>query len=64
MCISNFCNAEPGGNLPVYADGELISVSLEHQVEVYAARNEDKIVRTPYPVELMVYSVAIIERGG
>lgn len=31
---------------------------VEHHVAVYAARNEDKIVRAPHPEELLVHSVA------
>ena len=31
---------------------------VEHHVAVYAARNEDKIVRAPRPAELLVHSVA------
>ena len=31
---------------------------VEHHVAVYAARNEDKIVRAPHPAELLVHSVA------
>jgi hypothetical protein len=29
LCISSFCNAEPGGNLPAGAEVGLISASLE-----------------------------------
>ena len=31
---------------------------VEHHVAVYAAKSEDKIVRTPHPAELLVHSVA------
>ena len=31
---------------------------VEHHIAVYAARNEDKIVRAPHPAELLVHSVA------
>ena len=31
---------------------------VEHHVAVYAARNEDKMVRAPHPAELLVHSIA------
>lgn len=31
---------------------------VEHHVAVYAAKNDDKIVRAPHPTELMVHSIA------